>query len=389
MRFNRPFKILISISFLFFCHISRAEPMLNGIGVHQELGREMFIGALFSESLSNDAGTLLRNQQPMRMELKIVTPEGITARRFSRLWIEGLAVNSKAEALMAQAENTVAFDGMFKGRLVQNDHVKISHAPGKGVTVLLNDVALGTIKDENFFSMLLATWIGSVPLSSDYRDSLLKVGDVDTGLRGRFSTINPSNARIAEVRAWGAAGEELVAKETKSSAPVKSAAKSSAPKQEIADKPELPKLPVEIEKPVLNVPTPVASSVSTSSAKPVVAAATPTAEDDDEDGPALTAQTLLARQFYVSDAIKKIRSKTKYPQRALDRGQAGNVRVAVVIDRQGNIISTNILESNKYELLNKEALEAIKRSAPFTPLPDAITGSRFEFTVPMRWTLPD
>src|SRR5690606_9950196 len=129
--------------------------------------------------------------------------------------------------------------------------------------------------------------------------------------------------------------------------------------------------------------------VSTSSAKPVVAAATPTAEDDDEDGPALTAQTLLARQFYVSDAIKKIRSKTKYPQRALDRGQAGNVRVAVVIDRQGNIISTNILESNKYELLNKEALEAIKRSAPFTPLPDAITGSRFEFTVPMRWTLPD
>ena len=399
MRFNRPFRVLISLTFLFFWQISHAEPMLNGIGVHQELGREMFIGALFSESLSNDPGTLLRSQQPMRMELKIVSPEGITARRFSRLWIEGLAVNSKADALMAQAENTVAFDAMFKGRLVQNDFVEISHSPGKGVTVSLNDVVLGTIKDESFFSMLLATWIGSVPLSSDYRDSLLKVGDVDNGLRSRFNAIAPSAARVAEVRAWGS-DQELIAKETKSSTPAKSAAKSSIQAKEelIADKPELPKLPaVEIEKPALNVPASAVqakASVAASStpAKPVVAAppaVTRAEEDEEDDGPALTAQTLLARQFYVSDAIKKIRSKTKYPQRALDRGQAGNVRVAVVIDRQGNIIGTNILENSKYELLNKEALEAIKRSAPFTPLAEAISGSRFEFTVPMRWTLPD
>lgn len=397
MRFNLQLRVFASITLLFFCHFSRAEPMLNGIGVHQELGKEMFIGALFSESLSNDPGTLLRNQQPMRMELKIVSPEGITARRFSRLWIEGLAVNSKADALMAQADNTVAFDAMFKGRLVQNDYVKIGHAPGKGVTVSLNDVALGTIKDENFFSMLLATWIGSVPLSSDYRDSLLKVGDVDNGLRARFNAITPTAARVAEVRSWSA--EQEVATVIKSSAPAKSAARSSAPaRQEVAvEKPEIPKLPaVEIEKPTLAVPPPAAQApasvaASSTAAKPAVAVApVPSrAEEDEEEGPALTAQTLLARQFYVSDAIKKIRSKTKYPQRALDRGQAGNVRVAVVIDRQGEILSTNILERSQHELLNKEAVEAVKRSAPFPALPDAVSGARFEFTVPMRWTLPD
>ncbi len=398
MRFNHLFRVLICIALLIFSHTSRAEPMLNGIGVHQELGREIFIGALFSESLSNDPGTLLRNQQPMRMELKIVSPEGITARRFSRLWIEGLAVNSKADALMAQADNTVAFDAMFKGRLVPNDHVKISHAPGKGVSVTLNEVVLGTIKDETFFSMLLATWIGSVPLSSDYRDSLLKVGDVNTDLRTRFSAITPSATRVAEVRAWDQGGE-LIAQNTKSSIPAKSvAAKSStrAKDELIAERPEV-KLPaVEIEKPKLDVPAPaaqVAASAATSSAatKPVaVAQPAPTkVEEEEEDGPALTAQTLLARQFYVSDAIKKIRSKTKYPPRALDRGQAGSVRVAVVIDRNGNILNTNILEKSVYEMLNKEALDAVKRSAPFPTLPDAISGARFEFTVPMRWTLPE
>lgn len=370
MRFNHLVRVFICTSLLFFGHFARAEPMLNGIGIHQELGREIFIGALFSESLSNDAATLLRTQQPMRMELKIVSPEGITARRFSRLWIEGLAVNSKADALMAQAENTVAFDAMFKGRLVQNDHVKISNAPGKGVTISINDVVLGNIKDESFFSMLLATWIGTVPLSSDYRDSLLKVGDINATLRARFTGINPSAARIAEVKNWSG--------EVKSSAPAKSSAKSNTATSAVASN--------EIEKPKLDVPAPVATGSAAVSSKRAI---TPPAKvQDDDEGPALTAQTLLARQFYVSDAIKKIRSKTKYPQRALDRGQAGSVRVAVVIDRQGNILSTNILESSNFDLLNKEAIDAVKRSAPFTALPDAISGTQFEFTVPMRWTLP-
>ena len=113
MRFNHLFRVLISITLFMFCNITRAEPMLNGIGVHQELGQEVFIGALYSESLSNDAETLMNTAQPMRMELKIVAPDGLTTRRFSRMWIEGMAVNSKADVLTAQANNMVKFDGLF------------------------------------------------------------------------------------------------------------------------------------------------------------------------------------------------------------------------------------------------------------------------------------
>ena len=218
--------------------------------------------------------------------------------------------------------------------------------------------------------MLLATWIGTVPLSSDYRDSLLKVGDVNSTLRTRFSGITPTAARIAEVRAWG--GAEVA--DAKTSQAKSSVAKSSARAEE----------QVAIQKPSLDVPAPAVKTAVATAAKPAVPA-----KAEEDEGPALTAQTLLARQFYVSDAIKKIRSKTKYPQRALDRGQAGNVRVAVVINRQGEIIGTNILEGSPYDLLNKEALDAVRRSAPFTALTDAISGAQFEFTVPMRWTLPE
>lgn len=397
MRFNHLFRILLSISLFMLSQLVRAEPMLNGIGTHQELGKEVFIGALFSESLSNDADTLINNVQPMRMELKIVAPDGLTTRRFSRMWIEGMAVNSKTDALMAQADNMVKFDGLFKGRFQKDDVISFTSTPGKGVDIAVNGVALGNIKDNTFFSMLLSTWIGKIPLSSDYRDSLLKVGDIDSGLRSRFSSISPSAPRIADIKAW--AEPNTAEKETKP-AVVAAPKESSAAKVESVTvaKVDLPKLelPV-IEKPALDIPAPVAqietqtpAPVATSTpAKPATIVAATPVDAEEEEGPALTAQSLLARQFYVSDAIKKIRNKTKYPQRALDRDQAGNVRVAVIIDRQGNILSTNILESSKFEMLNKEALDAIKRSAPFTELPAEIAGARFEFTVPMRWTLPD
>ena len=397
MRFNHLFRVLISISILILCQTTRAEPMLNGIGVHQELGREVFIGALYSESLSNDAETLINHTQSMRMELKIVTPDGLTTRRFSRMWIEGMAVNSKADVLTAQADNMVKFDGLFKGRFEKDDFISFTNNPGKGIDIAVNDVPLGNIKDNAFFSMLLSTWIGKIPLSSDYRDSLLKVGDVDAGLRSRFNGITPTESRITEVKAW--TGAQVAVQETKSSAAASSKSSNTAVAAVAATaviaKNELPKFDVPaIEKPALDIPAPTAQTEQTA---PVVAAAvvTPakpaatTAQvEDEEEGPALTAQSLLARQFYVSDVIKKIRSKTKYPQRALDRDQAGNVRVSVVIDRQGNILNSNILESSKFDLLNKEAIDAVKRSAPFPVLPEEIPGARFEFSVPIRWELP-
>lgn len=362
MHFTRPFRVLIGFILIMSAHLTHAEPMLNGIGVQQELGQEVFIGALYAESLSNNADTLISTNQPARMELKIVSAEGLTTRRFSRMWIEGMAINSKADVLTAQADNMVKFDGLFKGRFLKDDHIVFANTPDKGVNISVNGVLLGNIKDNLFFSMLLSTWIGKIPLSSDYRDSLLKVGDVNAALRTRFEGIKPNATRIAEINAWAGA---QVAAATKSS--VSSKASSSAPAA---------------EKPVAVVAAPVT--------KPAVTPAAPAkVVEDDDDSSALTAQSLLARQFYVSDAIKKIRSKTKYPQRALDRGQAGNVRVGIVIDRQGNIISTNILENSKFELLNKEAIDAVKRSAPFPALPAEISGARFEFSVPMRWTLPE
>jgi TonB family protein len=221
--------------------------------------------------------------------------------------------------------------------------------------------------------MLLRTWIGRVPLSSTYREELLKVGDVNADLRSRYERIQPSAARVAAVTAW-------TQPEEPEPAPAQVAVAKPAPKPQPATptatpaieapKVELPKLAEETPKPEPEKPAVAARPEPKEQPRPV--AAPPSREEEEEDNePALTAQSLLARQFYVSDLLKKIRTNVKYPRRALDRGHEGGVRISIAIDRQGNIKSMSWLEETRHDTLNKEAWEAISAHHPslLCPMP--------------------
>lgn len=384
MRLKFIIKLCISFLSASFSLLSlAAEPQLNGMAVHIDLGKEQFIGALYSSTLSDAPDKLLASNQPMRMELKIIAPDGIATRRFSRWWIEGMAINNSAALLTEQADNMVKFDAMFKGRFVNNDEVSFSYEPGKGVNISVNDVFLGNIAGDKFFGMLLRTWIGKVPLSSDYKDGILKSGKVSEELKSRFAKIKPSQARIAEVATWSKlkspaelAAEKEKEKEAKEAA-VLAAKASSASTSSVAD--NAAKLAAQ------KAEQAKAEAAKLAAQKAAVEAA-PSADDEDEK-PALTAQTLLARQFYVSDQLKKIYGNVRYPKKALERNQTGSVRIAIVIDRKGNILKTSIAQASDFESLNDAAADAVSKSGPFAALPEAISGTTFEFTAPLKFTL--
>ena len=379
MRLKSITKLCISFLLASFCSLAlAAEPMLNGMATHVDLGKEQFIGALYSTPLSDNPDKLLANTQPMRMVLKIVSPDGVTTRRFSRWWIEGMAINNSATLLTEQADNMVKFDGLFKGRFAANDTIAFIAEPGKGVNITINDVLLGNIASDKFFSMLLRTWVGKVPLSSDYKDGILKNGNVSAELKGRFDKIKPSKERTTEVAGWSKikSAADLAAEKEKEKEAKEAAAKSSSSssvdnaKQLAAQKAEQAKAEAaKLAAPKTTTP----------------AAATATANDDDEK-PALTAQTLLARQFYVSDQLKKVYANVRYPKKALEKSQTGSVRLTIVINRQGGLVSASIAQASEFEILNEAALEAVNKTT-FTAMPDAIAGSTFEFNAPLRFTL--
>lgn len=379
MHLKSTINFFISILLTCFCSLSlAAEPVLNGMATHIDLGKEQFIGALYSSTLSDNAEKLLSSNQSMRMELKIVAPEGVTTRRFSRWWIEGMAINNAPSLLTEQADNMVKFDGLFKGRFVTNDTITFNFEPGKGVNISINDVLLGNIGSDKFFGMLLRTWIGKVPLSSEYKDDILKAGNVNAALKARYEKIKPSKERTTDVAGWSKikSPAELAAEKEKEAAAKSSAQSSSVDaKQLAAQKAEQAKA----EAAKLEAAKLAAQKAATPTAAP--------AASDDDEKPALTAQNLLARQFYVSDNLKRIYASVRYPKKALERGQTGSVRVAVTINRQGNIVSASVVQASEFDSLNDAALEAVNKVAPYPAIPEAISGSTFEFTAPIKFVL--
>ncbi|EIK43721.1 TonB family C-terminal domain protein [Cellvibrio sp. BR] len=390
----------LSLLWLLLSAVTQASPQLSGIATHSELGQEQFLAALYSETLSKDADLLLNTQDAKRMELKILAREGIAPRRFTRMWIEGAAINMPAGAMNSHAENMLAFDQLFRGRLEMNDHLIFDFSPQQGTVIHLNSVHLGTIENPSFFDVLLRTWIGNVPLSSGYREALLMEGNIDAALLQRFTHMEPRLSRIAVVKNWN---ETILAAASAASSAnsssdnrgnisdnnskkiaAVSSVKSSARQSGIAltNQSSLPGATQ-----VAGATASITESTNASTIAPDAPAVNNTGDNADDALSQLTAQSLVAQQYYISDAMRRIYAQLIYPRRARELQQTGSIKIRIAVDAAGNITALQPLETSEHRLLNQAVESAIKASAPFPPLPPEITAQQLEFAVPITFTL--
>lgn len=397
-----------------------AQPLLNGLAINTEFNKERFIAALYSDALTSDADAMLSATGHRRMELKIVA-DSISARAINSLWIEGMAINNPASALEAEAQNLAKLSNMIRKRLRIGDVLAFDAIPDNGTAVTLNGVKLGTINSDDFFPMLLRTWIGSIPLSSDFKDSLLASGDVDSELSSRYRRIEPNDTRIDAVAAW--VTPEPPRPDVVDSSVIQPPRPDSVivPPRPTSGSTEAPAPNAEAE------PTQVAqddseSAEDASAGEPTVepeasvaaeqeqdqeprqepaqvARATPTPtpsnepKEDDEEGEEdaeevmITAETLLLRQRYVSDVMRQTLQNMRYPRRALERTQQGSIRLAVTVARNGELRDVQIVEESRYSLLNREALASVERASPFSEVPAGVGDEDFSFGIPVTFRL--
>ncbi|MGQ9425459.1 TonB family protein [Gilvimarinus sp. F26214L] len=361
-----------------------AEPLLNGLAVNTEFGKERFIAALYADDLTTNAQTMLDSTRYRRMELKVTAPS-LSARSVNSMWVEGMAINNPGSALEAEADNLAKLNNMIRRRLREGDVLTFDAPPGEGMAVSLNGVRLGTINSPNFFTMVLRTWIGSIPLSSDFKDNLLAAGDVDRGLAGRYATIEPDDARVQAVAGWTTPAVPPVTADT-GLTPPKPDVSIPAPAQEKKPEPKVAAAPPKPEpKPE---PKPQPKPAKPEPKPEQVARATPPEPEDDEvEEVMVTAQSLLLRQRYISDVMRATLQSMRYPRRALERAQEGSIRLAVTVSRDGKVLNVQIVDESRHSLLNKEAVASVERAAPFSALPDGIAGDTLAFGIPVTFRL--
>jgi protein TonB len=83
--------------------------------------------------------------------------------------------------------------------------------------------------------------------------------------------------------------------------------------------------------------------------------------------------------------VAAIERNKRYPAEAEARRDQGTPSVSFSIDRQGKLLSSRLASASGTPALDEEALATIKRAQPFPPAPSDVIGTRFDFTVPIRF----
>lgn len=94
-----------------------------------------------------------------------------------------------------------------------------------------------------------------------------------------------------------------------------------------------------------------------------------------------------ARGNYGSLLSREFAKYKQYPRLAQMRGWQGTVKVELHIDAAGNIRSSSVIESSNYEVLDKQALEMVRKATPLPQPPEALRGREFTIIVPINFRL--
>ncbi len=222
----------------------------------------------------------------------------------------------------------------------------------------------------------MSSWIGPVPLSSEFRSSLLRAGDVDKNLLARYKNIAPETARITAIESWIVSSTETPPIEKRDEIHAVDAKK-------LSKSPSGSPIPVDPEP----SSTPKRATVADTVLNEKVLSEDELGEED-ENLSLLTSDYLLNRQLYYFKLLKWTYERLEYPQRARNHHQEGGVRLAVTIDQEGNILNISVVDESSYVLHNREAVNAVKQAESYPAMPKELKGEHFVFSLPIVFRMP-
>ncbi|HSB96298.1 MAG TPA: TonB family protein [Spongiibacteraceae bacterium] len=380
--------LLLTSGFAISANAEPGAPNLSGMAAYEQLRKEYYIGALYLGWPGHDAATILAMPGKRQMELRI-TADRWPALRFAQMWNQGITINNDGATLNANAMDIVAFTSILKGDLLEGDQLVIETEPNTGTRVTLNGVLVLHSKSSALFNLILNSWIGSRPPSSEFKRDILTLPTTPAGtdLVARYETIRPNDARKKAVVAWGIKPElDTPAATAATTATAVTAAANKTP-EPVVPKPvpaiaatpvqAKPATPPPLPKPIIE---PITVPAATPQPDPAALAAAQQAKAEKEQQ-----QTELYNQ-YLGQIRKQVLRHIEYPRRASKEGIEGLVMLRISLDRNGNVTSSEIAQT-AHDLLDGAAENAVKKAEPYPKPPEQLEGSQFQILIPVVFKL--
>lgn len=366
---------------------------LIGTGIYKELRNDIYVGTLYGPQSINDVSELDSDNVAKRMSLRFVS--NYSNRKLARHWKERMAMNNPRSKWQPLTREIVAFSKLFKRSIAPGDEINIDHVPGVGTQIYLNGTLFKTFNKEGFQQVLLNVWLGNIPPTKAFKSSIRGENPaLQTENINKYASISVTTGRfdsdlepveeivVAEVKKE----EKPAAKKKQTVAKVKPKPKPKKSPEKVASKKAEPKKTtpeiVETKPPV--DPEPKIADKPADKPKEVVSKKEPKPIEEAEE-PFFDADLIAGS--YTRDLINSIRKYQEYPRKALAKQQEGDVTAKVIIGKEGNLISVELIERSKHRLLNKAVNKIIKKAAPFQPIPKELKLNEFQFEVPISFQL--
>jgi len=94
-----------------------------------------------------------------------------------------------------------------------------------------------------------------------------------------------------------------------------------------------------------------------------------------------------ALKGYIGQIQRIIEGAKRYPEASRKAGREGKVKVQFTIFRNGEVDNIKLITRTPYPNLNQEAMDAVKRAAPFSGFPDSLAKKSVNVILPFRFEL--
>jgi protein TonB len=396
------FRVMQFIISLTLASTAATQPdlVMNGSSVYSDLGKDQFAAALYLETLQEKAGIAHSMQGEKRMEVRVLN--NYSKRRWFNLWMQSISINNSRETFSESAQDLITLMQAAKSAPQKGDFIEYLSSPDQGTSMRFNGTELVADLPAEVFGLLLNTWIGAIPPTTRFKDEILgrQRNPVAVDL---LETVTTDPQRVTLAASWilPPAPVAVVVSKVKPKPVIKENLKV---KTVVSAKPKVISAPLENK---LVTPSTAVATAAVTATKPAVtadqsSAAKPTAEADSDssksDGLAKTSADTedevdfsvaeaLAMRDYTPLVVQAIYKKISYPSRAVDKGHEGTVRIAIVVSKSGALEKVTVVQKSRHSTLNKAAIKATERAAPFPELPAALNTDQFEITVPITFKL--
>ncbi|UTW46273.1 TonB family protein [bacterium SCSIO 12696] len=360
--------------------------VLNGVSSYRELGNDKFLAALYLSAPGSNYEQIIAAPSK-RMEMRLTS--SYSKRRWVNLWMQGIAISNSSQRFSNMAEPLVNLFNQQKGGLEPGDVVTISQSDN-GSSYQINGVTLASGLPSELFDLFVNTWVGKAPPSSSFRDAILGKGDNLGNMEQQLATITPASGRVTAVEAWIAPPEpeideaQLLAEQKaaeEAAARAEALVKAEADAAQKAAEASIPTQVALVNGFMLNDLGYDPHAITLAAAEALQQQAESLAED------AFSVESALALKDYIRTTKKEIHGSLKYPPRALRQGYEGQVRLNIELDRQGNLVKVEAAEKSRHKTLDSAAIRAVKKAAPYEPIPDEISEEVLSLSIPFKFTL--